>query len=34
EKAKGIRWSFIFKEIMKKVEDLLDINIPDIMVAA
>ena len=34
KKAKTIRWSVIFNEIMKKVEDLLNINIPDIMVMA
>jgi len=34
EKAKEIKWPVVFGEIMKKLEDLLNVNIPDIMVAA
>ena len=34
KEAKGIRWPVAFNEIIKKIEDLLNIGIPDIMVMA
>ena len=34
KEAKGIKWTAAFNEIIKKIEDLLDINMPDIMVMA
>ncbi len=32
--AKGIKWSVAFREMIKKIEDLLNIGVPDIMVKA
>jgi hypothetical protein len=34
KKSSGIRWPVAFSEITKKIEDLLDISVTDIMVSA